>query len=275
MSATLYSDRLDSFFRENPFIHISTFGGAEVGCFVALEVLDILGEPGFLEHVLEMAALFEAGFADLLERHPRALVEARQCGLMMGLKLAGPRMGPWMTAAGFQAGLLAIYANNDPSVIQVLPAAALFLWPSPAEFPMDDTYIHFVYAGNLSEQGRLFFNNPDEKGVGTSSILWTLILAGGKSLGLSMHWVAKLIGVASLATVGLGLYLLLRPKVPEMPALVGSLAVALSGHLLWFALSGMETMLFLALAICIRSSPSLKGRIWLCCSSCLQYPILN
>ena len=29
--------------------------------------------------------------------------------------------GPWMTAAGFQAGLLTIFANNDPSVIQVLP----------------------------------------------------------------------------------------------------------------------------------------------------------
>jgi len=26
-----------------------------------------------------------------------------------------------MTAAGFRAGLLTIYANNDPSVIQVLP----------------------------------------------------------------------------------------------------------------------------------------------------------
>jgi putrescine aminotransferase len=121
MSATLYSDRLDSFFHENPFIHISTFGGAEVGCFVALEVLEILGEPGFLQHVVEMAVLFAAGFADLLERHSRALLEARQRGLMMGLKLADPRMGPWMTAAGFQAGLLAIYANNDPSVIQVLP----------------------------------------------------------------------------------------------------------------------------------------------------------
>ena len=26
-----------------------------------------------------------------------------------------------MTAAGFQSGLLTIFANNDPSVIQILP----------------------------------------------------------------------------------------------------------------------------------------------------------
>lgn len=121
ITATLYADRLESFLHDNPFIHISTFGGSEVGCVVALEVLEILEEPGFLEHVREMAALFESGFTGLLERYPRVLVEARQRGLMMGLKLADPHWGPWMTAAGFKAGILAIYANNDPSVLQVLP----------------------------------------------------------------------------------------------------------------------------------------------------------
>jgi len=121
ISATLYSDRLDAFLHDNPFIHISTFGGAEAGCCVALEVLDILEEPGFLEHVRAMADLFKEGFANLLEKHPSVLVEARQRGLMMGLKLADPYYGPWMTAAGFQAGLLAIYANHDPSVLQILP----------------------------------------------------------------------------------------------------------------------------------------------------------
>lgn len=121
ITATLYADFLDPFLRENPFIHISTFGGAEVGCLVALEVLDILTEPGFLEHVCQVAAVFEDGFASLCQKHPGVLVEARQRGLMMGLKFIDPRCGPWMTAMGFQAGLLTIFANNDPSVIQVLP----------------------------------------------------------------------------------------------------------------------------------------------------------
>jgi acetylornithine/succinyldiaminopimelate/putrescine aminotransferase len=121
ISATLYADHLDPFLHDNPFIHISTFGGAEVGCYVALEVLDMLQEPGFLEHVGTMAEVFKQGFAALLEKHPGVLVEARQRGLMMGLKFIDPRCGPWMTAAGFRAGLLTIYANNDPSVIQVLP----------------------------------------------------------------------------------------------------------------------------------------------------------
>src|SRR5512139_531406 len=84
MSATLYADHLDTFLHDNPFIHISTFGGAEVGCFVALEVLEILQEPGFLEHVRLMADVFKEGFVALLLKHSGVLVEARQRGLMMG-----------------------------------------------------------------------------------------------------------------------------------------------------------------------------------------------
>jgi hypothetical protein len=61
----------------------------------------------------------------------------------------------------------------------VVITSLLFLWPAPFEFPMDDTYIHFVYAQNLVEQGRLMFSFPSEKGVGSTSLLWVLLLAGG------------------------------------------------------------------------------------------------
>ena len=121
ITATLYQDHLNPFLHENPFIHVSTFGGGEVGCYVTLEMLDILEEPGFLEHVRDMAAIFEAGFIDLEEKHSGAMKGFRQRGLMMGLELADKSMGPLMTRIGFDAGLLAIYANNDPSVVQILP----------------------------------------------------------------------------------------------------------------------------------------------------------
>jgi putrescine aminotransferase len=121
ITATLYREHLNPFLHENPFIHISTFGGAEVGCYAALEVLDILTEPGFLENVGQMAGIFEGGFADLLSKHPDVLLEVRQRGLMMGLKLASPNFGPLFTRLGFDAGLLVIYANNDPSAVQFLP----------------------------------------------------------------------------------------------------------------------------------------------------------
>jgi hypothetical protein len=134
-------------------------------------------------------------------------------------------------------------------VMAVLAASLWFLWPAPLEFPMDDTYIHFVYAQNLAEQGRLMFNFASEKGVGSTSLLWVLLLTGGHVLGVSMHVLAKGLGIASFATVGVGLYLLLHPICRPLPAFTGALLVALSGNMLWFALSGMETILFLALGV--------------------------
>lgn len=121
ITATLYREHLNPFMHDNPFIHVSTFGGSELGCYAALEVLDILHEAGFLEHVRDMAAIFEAGFKQLQEKHPLVMEGYRQRGLMMGLKLGNENLAPLMTRIGFEAGLLVMYANNDPSVLQVLP----------------------------------------------------------------------------------------------------------------------------------------------------------
>jgi hypothetical protein len=124
--------------------------------------------------------------------------------------------------------------------------ALWFLSPSYIEFPMDDAYIHMVYAQNLAEQGRLTFSFAAEKGVGTSSILWVVLLAAGSRVGLSMHLAAKLLGVGSLAVVGACLFLLIRRIWGPIPSFVAAWLAAFSGNMIWFALSGMETVLFVA-----------------------------
>jgi acetylornithine/succinyldiaminopimelate/putrescine aminotransferase len=121
ISATCFRAELESVFHADPFIHISTFGGSEVGCMVALKVLEISSDPGFLAHVREMAALFEAGFEKLQEKYPALLVRLRQLGLMMGIEMANEMCGPLFTRAAFDAGLLSVYAYNDTRVSQLLP----------------------------------------------------------------------------------------------------------------------------------------------------------
>lgn len=121
ITATIYREALNPFMHANPFIHISTFGGSEVGCYAALEVLDILKEESFLDNVNFVAGIFAEGLLRIQDKYPEMLVGVRQRGLMMGLKLADPRLGPLFTMVGFEVGLLAIYANNDTSVVQLLP----------------------------------------------------------------------------------------------------------------------------------------------------------
>jgi acetylornithine/succinyldiaminopimelate/putrescine aminotransferase len=118
ISATLMTRELHSFFDTHPHIHISTFGGAEIGCAVALEVLDIVEEPGFLAHVNDLAERFRDGFDGLP-------FELRQRGLMMGLAFAEEGAGMMAAAACYKAGIFAVWANNDPKVLQFLPPLVL------------------------------------------------------------------------------------------------------------------------------------------------------
>ena len=118
ISATLMTRELHSFFDTHPHIHISTFGGAELGCAVALEVLDIVEGPGFLTRVSELADCFREGLDGLP-------FDLRQRGLMMGLAFTEEGAGMMAAAALYKAGVFAVWANNDPKVLQFLPPLVL------------------------------------------------------------------------------------------------------------------------------------------------------
>ncbi len=114
ITATLMTAEIHAFFEAHPFVHISTFGGSELGCVAALAVLDIIESPGFLDRVLELGERFEAGLAGLD-------LELRRRGMFMGLKLAHD--GDALLAARdlIATGVFAVFANNDTSVLQLLP----------------------------------------------------------------------------------------------------------------------------------------------------------
>lgn len=118
ITATLMTAELHAFFDSHPFVHISTFGGSELGCVVASEVLDIVTDATFLADVRERAKRFAVGF----EGMP---FELRQRGLMMGLKF--PVEGGGLMAAKmlYDAGVYCMPAGNDSSVLQFLPPLIL------------------------------------------------------------------------------------------------------------------------------------------------------
>jgi len=121
MSATCFRSELESFFNKNPFIHISTFGGAEIGCPAAIAVLEITSSPAFLENVKNLSRIFKQGFDKLKKKHPEILVDLRQLGLMMGIEMVNEHCGPILSKTLFDNGVLSVYANNNTKVSQLLP----------------------------------------------------------------------------------------------------------------------------------------------------------
>lgn len=114
ITATLMTAELHGFFAEHPFVHISTFGGAELGCAAALATLDVIESPGFLDHVSSTGERFESGLGGLP-------FEVRRRGLFMGLAFEEPHGGLLATRTMIESGIFAIFANNDQSVLQFLP----------------------------------------------------------------------------------------------------------------------------------------------------------
>ncbi|MBU0528236.1 aminotransferase class III-fold pyridoxal phosphate-dependent enzyme [bacterium] len=121
ISATVIREPLESVFHKDPFIHISTFGGSELGCRVAKRVLEISSSSNFLNNVNIIAEQFNQGFEKLMDTHKGFLIGLRQMGLMMGIEMKDELCGPVLTKTAYDHGLLMVYANNDQSVCQCLP----------------------------------------------------------------------------------------------------------------------------------------------------------
>ncbi len=121
ISATIYRKELQDFFIPHPFIHLSTFGGSDLGCVVGMATIDYIEKNNLCENARIMGDRFKAGLDTLLQKYPDLLLEIRQKGLMIGLQYTNESIGPRMTKKFADRGLLAIYAGTDSSVCRVMP----------------------------------------------------------------------------------------------------------------------------------------------------------
>jgi putrescine aminotransferase len=121
ITATVIKDNLESVFNEDPFIHISTFGGSELGCFVAEKVLELSSSEKFLQNVNEIGQMFKKEILRLQREFSPYLAEFRGKGLMMGLKMMNNDLGQFMCKISIDSGLFCVYSALDYSVVQFLP----------------------------------------------------------------------------------------------------------------------------------------------------------
>lgn len=135
----------------------------------------------------------------------------------------------------------------------LLAAAAIayyILTSATRGFPLDDAWIHQSYARNLALHGEWAFMPGQPSGAATS-VLWVLLLAPAAWLGLApLVWVALLgwLTLCGLGLLGAAAFVRLQPALRHVAVWVGAL-VLLEHHMVWAALSGMETALFALLCL--------------------------
>jgi len=125
ISATIYTEELNEFVIANPFVHLSTFGGSDLGCIVALKAIEIMERERLWENALARGSQFEVGFNELQEKHSEILLEHRGRGLMRGLQFTSDSHGPRMTYQLARNGVMAMYSGNEPSVMRLMPSLVI------------------------------------------------------------------------------------------------------------------------------------------------------
>jgi acetylornithine/succinyldiaminopimelate/putrescine aminotransferase len=108
-------------FKDDPFIHISTTGGSDLGCVVAYEMLNIQSKPEFLNHVRKMGNLFGKGLEEIANENSELIREARGRGLMWGLEFNSETLGQLAMLSIIKEGVLQNYCGNKKDTLIIMP----------------------------------------------------------------------------------------------------------------------------------------------------------
>jgi len=129
--------------------------------------------------------------------------------------------------------------------------------------PLDDNWIHLVYARSLAEHG-WFYYNPGTAEAGMSSPIWVIILAGVYKiftpLGVTPQWIAKGSSLFFALAVPIASYhLALQIGMQRRWAWAAGILVTIEPNLAYGNVAGMEVPMFtfltlLAILLCLRES---------------------
>ena len=106
---------------EDGFGHISTAGGAELGCVVALKVLEITQRPEVASMVRYASDFIREGLDEIQALYPDFFIGIRQNGLVMGLEFNHPEGAKPVMRRLYENGVWAIFSTLDPRVLQFKP----------------------------------------------------------------------------------------------------------------------------------------------------------
>jgi acetylornithine/succinyldiaminopimelate/putrescine aminotransferase len=135
IAAVLVSERCAGWLNEDGFGHISTFGGAELGCIAALKALEITSRPETRSMVHYIADFIGRGLREIQATYPDWFVGIRQNGVILGLEFAHPQGAKYVMKRLYENGVWAIFSTLDPRVLQFKPG--ILLKPEVAEELLD------------------------------------------------------------------------------------------------------------------------------------------
>lgn len=125
IACVLISEKCGGWLHEDGFGHISTMGGAELGCVVAMKVLEIVQRPEVRTMVRFISDYLRAGLEEIMAEHSDFFIGIRQHGVVMGLEFNHEQGAKPVMKHLYNNGVWAIFSTLDPRVLQFKPGVLL------------------------------------------------------------------------------------------------------------------------------------------------------
>lgn len=139
IACVLVTEEAGAWLREDGFGHISTFGGAELGCVAAIKALEICSRPETRSMVHYIADLVGTRLRAIQEQYPDWFIGIRQNGVILGLEFNDPQGAKYVMRQLYENGVWAIFSTLDPRVLQFKPG--ILLKPEVVEEILDRTEV--------------------------------------------------------------------------------------------------------------------------------------
>jgi acetylornithine/succinyldiaminopimelate/putrescine aminotransferase len=125
IAAAMLGDRAARWLDQDGFAHMSTFGGAELGCVAAIKALEITSRPEVRDSVHAITDVFASGLARIRADYSDWFVGIRQNGVVIGLEFDHPEGAKFVMRELYENGVWAIFSTLDPRVLQFKPGLLL------------------------------------------------------------------------------------------------------------------------------------------------------
>jgi putrescine aminotransferase len=126
ISACLVNEKAGGWLHEDGAAHISTSGGAELGCVIGHKVIEMLLRPELIANVQTVTDFMAESMQEMISRHGDLFTGVRQKGVILGLEFSNhPKGAMYVSRALYEHGVWAIFSSLDKRVLQWKPGVLL------------------------------------------------------------------------------------------------------------------------------------------------------
>ena len=121
IACVVISEKCGGWLKQDGFAHMSTMGGAELGCIVAMKTLEIVQRPEVKSNANYVADYMRVGLDRIMAQVPDFFIGIRQHGVVMGLEFNDAQGAKPVMKHLYANGVWAIFSTLDPRVLQFKP----------------------------------------------------------------------------------------------------------------------------------------------------------